>query len=106
MLINVDDPVRNAILNVSFVAIVAFAALAVVPWGFLGARGMSRLALWLPLPTFLLAFIYEAAMPSGYDIRLDLFLLLPAYAVVLIATLFRALALRRARRRQIDTHAV
>jgi DNA-binding LytR/AlgR family response regulator len=99
MLIDVQDPVRNLVLNVCFGAIALIALLAIMPWGTFGARTMSRLAVWLPVPLLILAVAYEKAMPSRFDIRVDLILLLPAYAAVLLATLARLLGRRRGRRR-------
>jgi hypothetical protein len=106
MLINVEDPLRNLILNCSLVAIVLMAIVAIVPWGSIGAKTIGRLATWLPIPTLAVAFVYEMAMPSRYDIRLDLVLLVPAYGLVLLATLIRVLARWRARRKHEVGRAV
>lgn len=99
MLIDVEDPLRNLILNGSFVAVVLIAIVAIVPWGALGARRLGRLAMLLPIPALVVAFVYETAMPSRYDIRLDLLLLLPAYGLILLATLVRLFARWKARRK-------
>jgi hypothetical protein len=100
MLIDVQDPLRNLILNLCFFSIILMAVVAVVPWGAFGARTLSRLAIWLPAPALAVAYVYETAMPSRYDIRLDLVLLLPAYGLILLATLTRLFARRHARRKQ------
>lgn len=86
---DVGDPSRNAILNGCFFAIALLAVAAVVPWKAFGAERLSRLARWLGVPVLLLAVVYEAAMPSRFDIRVDLFLLLPLYVVVLVASVVR-----------------
>jgi purine-cytosine permease-like protein len=99
MLINVEDPLRNLILNCSLIAVVLMTFMAIVPWATFGAKRIRRLSIWLPIPTLAVALIYEMAMPSRYDIRLDLVLLVPAYSLVLLATLIRVLARRRARRK-------
>jgi hypothetical protein len=99
MLIDVQDPLRNVILNGCFFAIILMAVAAIVPWGALGSRTLSRLAIWLPVPLAAVAYLYERAMPSRYDIRVDLLLLLPAYGLILLATVTRLLTRRRARRK-------
>jgi hypothetical protein len=100
MLIDVEDPLRNLILNSSLVVVALMAIVAVVPWGIFGAERIGRFATLLPIPTLAVAFVYETAMPSRYDIRLDLLLLVPAYGLVLLATLIRLLARWRARRKR------
>jgi hypothetical protein len=105
MLIDVEDPLRNLILNGSLVAIVLMAVAAVVPWGAFGAERIARLATFLPIPTLAVAVVYETAMPSRYDIRLDLLLLVPAYGLVLLATAIRLVARWRARRKRGDAAA-
>lgn len=106
MLIDVEDPLRNLIFNCSLIAVVLMAIMAIVPWGTFGAERIARLAMWLPIPTLAVAFAYETAMPSRYDIRLDLLLLVPAYGLVLLATLIRLLARWRARRKREAGSAV
>jgi hypothetical protein len=91
MLIDVEDPLRNIILNFSLILLVLMTIAAIIPWGTLGAERIGRLATLLPIPVLAVALVYETAMPSRYDIRLDLFLLLPAYGLVLLATLIRLL---------------
>jgi hypothetical protein len=89
MLINVDDPVRNLILNACFYSVLLLTLVAITPWGALGAVRMSRLLRWLPLPLLGLAIAYETAMPFRFDIRIDLLVLLPAYALVLMSSVVR-----------------
>lgn len=106
MIIDVGDPVRNLVLNCSFVLVMLIALLALVPWRFFGAHRLARMALWFPVPTLAVALAYEAAMPSRYDIRLDLFLLAPAYALVLLATLIRLVVLWWGRQKRSEKRAV
>lgn len=106
MLIDVGDPVRNVILNLSFALVMLIALLALVPWRIFGAHRLGRMAIWLPVPALATALAYEAAMPSRYDIRLDLVLLVPAYALVLFATLIRLIAIWRGHQRRSDKRAV
>jgi hypothetical protein len=98
MLLDVQDPVRNLVLNGCFYAIALLALLALVPWKAVGAGQTGHRLRWLAAPTLGLAIIYESAMPSRFDIRVDLFLLLPAYGLILLTSLVRWLAWRRASR--------
>lgn len=105
MLIDVEDPLRNLILNGSLVAVALMAIAAAVPWGAFGADRIARLATFLPIPALAVAVVYETAMPSRYDIRLDLLLLVPAYGLILLATAIRLLARWRVRRKRDDAAA-
>lgn len=98
MLIDVEDPLRNLILNLCLLGIVFMTVLALVPWRLLRARTLGRLAIWLPIPVLVVGLIYEAAMPVRYDIRVDLLLLVPAYGLVIVATLIRFISRWRFRR--------
>lgn len=89
MAIDVADPLRNLVLNACFWAVLGLALVAIVPWGWIGAPRVGRLLRCLPLPALLLAVIYEVAMPARFDIRVDLLLLAPAYAVILLTSLAR-----------------
>jgi uncharacterized protein YqhQ len=97
MLINVDDPIRNLILNGCFYLIVLLALFSIVPWSRLGAVRVSRRLRWLLIPVVGLAVAYESAMPAHFDIRLDLVLLLPAYCLVLLTSIVRWIGWRRHR---------
>jgi hypothetical protein len=85
MLIDVEDAGLNTVLNACFVANVALTLLALVPWRVLGAPRLCRMFRWVAIPVLVLAFVYEAYMPSGYNIRVDLLILSPLY-VLAIAT--------------------
>ena len=86
---DVGDPTRNAILQICFFGILALTIAALVPWKTFGAVRVSKLARWIVLPVLLLALVYESAMPTRFDIRVDLLLLLPMYVVVLLSTTLR-----------------
>jgi hypothetical protein len=86
---DVGDPVRNAVLTVCFAGIVLLAGVALFPWKHVGAIRMSNLARWVVVPVLALAIAYESAMPTRFDIRVDLLLLLPLYAAVAIASVVR-----------------
>lgn len=94
MLLDVGDPGRNLILNACFYGIVIVTLLSLVPWRMRNRR--DRWSLYLPVAAIALYVAYEAAMPSHWDIRLDLFLLAPMGLVIFIAWVVR-LALRTAR---------
>ncbi len=95
MLIDVQDPELNLVLNISFVALVVLAVLAVIPWRLRDRR--NRWTLWLPLATLAVYAVYEAAMPARMDIRLDLVLIWPLILIVFAAWLIRLILLRRVR---------
>jgi hypothetical protein len=95
MLIDVGDPLRNLVLNACFCFTIFLALVAIVPWKALGAARLSRILRWSVVPVLGLATVYEAVMPSRFDIRMDLFLLLPAYAVVIVTSAARWLTWRR-----------
>lgn len=105
MLIDVEDPLRNLILNGCFYTIAMLVVAAVVPWRTLGAVRLDRVARWLALPTLALAILYEAAMPSRYNIRVDLLLLAPAYGLIAVASLVRLFVARQRRARRDGGHA-
>lgn len=89
MLIDVGEPGRNLVLNACFYLSGLMFAVALVPWRWMGAAGLSRLLRWLPLPSAVLAVVYEVTMPSRFDIRVDLLLLLPMYALIALTSAFR-----------------
>lgn len=95
MLIDVGDLLRNLALNTCLYLILFLAIAGLVPWRALGVPIPSRFLRWLAVPVFLLAVAYEWLMPSRFDIRLDLVLLLPAYGLVLVASFVRWAAWRR-----------
>jgi len=94
---DVGDPPRNAVLTVCFFAIAFFTLAAVMPWKALGAARLARWARLLWVPVLLLAIVYETAMPSRFDIRVDLVLLAPMYLIVFLASVVRWFLSRRAR---------
>lgn len=81
MLLDVDDPRLNLILNACFWAIALLTVLSLLPWGWLGR--VQKLGRWIPLPALILYLIYERAMPSRMDIRVDLLLLAPMGLIIL-----------------------
>jgi hypothetical protein len=95
MLIDVEDPLGNLILNACFYSIVFLALVAVIPWKTLGAARVSQLLRWLIIPTFGLAVAYESAMPSRFDIRVDLLVLIPAYGLLVVTSIARWVAWNR-----------
>jgi len=91
VLIDVGDPARNLILNACFFGVVVVMLLSLVPWRL--KYGRNRWSLYLPLVAIALYVIYEAAIPSNWDIRIDLLLLVPMGLVIIVAWSVR-LALR------------
>lgn len=96
MLVDVGDPARNLILNACFYGIALVTLLSLVPWRL--KHGRNRWSHYLPVPAIALYVIYETAMPSNWDIRLDLFLLAAMGLVIILAWGIRlALRVRSAR---------
>jgi hypothetical protein len=97
MLIDVQEPGLNLVLNGCFYGLVLVAALSLFPWRL--RHGGNRWALWLPLAALALYAGYEGAMPARMNIRLDLALILPLLGIITIAWLIRLVMVRRGRRR-------
>lgn len=96
MLIDVQATDLNLILNGCLYGLALLAVLSIIPWRLRDRR--NRWTLWLPLGAFGLYFAYEATMPANWDIRVDLVLIFPLLAIVLLAWLIRFAFLRRDRR--------
>ena len=87
MLLDVGDPARNLILNACFYGITLVTLLSLVPWRL--KHGRNRWSLYLPIAAVVLYAIYESAMPSNWDIRVDLLLLAPMGIVIMLAWVVR-----------------
>ena len=97
MLLDVGDPDRNLILNGCFYGIVLVTLLSLMPWRLRDRR--NRWSLYLPIAGLLLYIIYETAMPSNWDIRVDLLLLAPMGVVIILAWAVRLIVRLRSARR-------
>jgi hypothetical protein len=93
MLIDVQDPELNLILNGCFFGLLGVSVLSLIPWAL--RDGRNRWTLWLPIPALAFYFAYEWYMPTRMNIRLDLVLIWPLLAVVLIGWWRRRRRLRR-----------
>ena len=98
-MVDVGDPARNLVLNAVFLLVGLMTVVTLVPWGRIGATRLSRLLRWIPFPAAVLAVVYETAMPSRFDIRIDLLLLLPLYGLIIATSAFRWIAFRQADQR-------
>jgi len=92
MLIDVQEPDLNLVLNACLSGLALLALVSIVPWRLRGRR--NRWTLWLPLGALAIYTVYETAMPSRWDIRLDLVLVGPLLILILIAWLVRLVILR------------
>ena len=81
---DVGDTASNATLTVCFFGIALLTLASMMPWRRFGFARSNRLTRWIFVPVILLAIVYESAMPARFDIRIDLFLLLPMYVLVLV----------------------
>ncbi len=89
MIIDVNDPFLNRILNACLFAIGALALLSLFPWTM--KSGKNRWTLVLPLLGIVVYAAYEYAMPNNWDIRLDLVLIWPVLIVIVISGLLRGI---------------
>ena len=96
MLIDVGDPARNLILNACFYGIVLVMLLSLVPWRLKGRR--NRWSFYLPIAGLFLYIIYETAMPPNWDIRVDLLLVAPMGALIIVAWIVRLILRARGAR--------
>lgn len=92
MIVDIGDPVRNLILNACLYGIAVISVISLVPWPI--GSGRNRWTLYLPLAGIGLYLAYEVTMPSNWDIRLDLLLILAMGAVIVLSWLVRLLILR------------
>ena len=95
MIIDVQDPALNQVLNICFFLILGLGLISLVPWGL--KSGRNRWTLMLPVIAILVYLKYEFTMPNNWDIRVDLLLLWPVVALILVSGLVRAILIWRHR---------
>jgi hypothetical protein len=66
MIINVNDPSLNQILNICFYLILGFGLVSCIPWSL--KYGKNRWTLALPIVAIVVYMIYELTMPNNWDI--------------------------------------
>ncbi len=93
LLLDVGDPLRNVVLNLTFLGIAVVTLISLIPWRLRGDR--TRWTRYLPLWAIGLYVVYEVAMPPNWDIRLDLFLLAPMGLLIFLAWGVRVILWRR-----------
>ncbi len=99
MLLDVGNFTRNIVLNACFYGIVLVTLFSLVPWRL--KAGGNRWTLYLPLAALALYGTYEMTMPSNWDIRLDLLLIIAMGTVIILAWGIRlALRARAAREKR------
>jgi hypothetical protein len=98
LVLDVGDPASNLWLNLCFWLILLVALGSFLPWRAFGVPRLSQWAKWSWLPVLMLAVAYEVIMPARFDIRVDLLLLLPIYALVVLACTVRWFIGRRGSR--------
>lgn len=99
-MIDVQDSSLNLILNICFFLILGLGLVSIVPWKL--RAGKNRWTLVLPILAIVLYLVYELTMPNNWDIRLDLIILWPILALIILLTVVRVLLIWRysARSRQ------
>ena len=98
----VGDQAANILLNIAFFAILGLALLALVPWKLLGQAAIGRVMRWAWLPAVMLGAAYESLMPPHMNIRIDLLILLPAYAIIILTCGVRWWLARSNRLKAVD----
>lgn len=88
-MIDTGDSTANVVLNGCFFALLLLAFLSLIPWGKMGFQKLAATFVWAWIPMLALALVYESVLPSRFNIRLDLLILLPTYLAVLVTSLFR-----------------
>ena len=92
-MINVNDTDLNIILNFCFFLILIISIISLIPWGL--KSGKNRWTLALPILGILTYLVYEVTMPSNWDIRMDLALLLPPIVIIIFMGIIRGLLIWR-----------
>jgi len=96
-MIDVQDPSLNLVLNVCFFVIFGLGLVSLVPWRL--KSGGNRWTLALPVLAILVYVVYEVTMPNNWDIRIDLLLLWPILALIVLLGAIRAFLIWRRGRR-------
>ena len=96
MIIDVNDPSLNVILNTCFFLLSGLGVVSLVPWRL--KNGKNRWTLTLPVFAVGIYLAYEFSMPNNWDIRLDLVFLWPVLIIILLAGLIRGILVWRHRR--------
>lgn len=86
MVIDTQDPERDLLLNICFFGILGLAMVSAVTWRWLGFMRWNVLLHWLIWPVLGMAVVNESLVPTRFDIRIDLLILLPAYGLVIVAS--------------------
>jgi hypothetical protein len=95
MVINVNDPSLNPILNICFFLILGLGVVSLIPWKI--KYGKNRWTMALPILAIIVYITYELTMPNNWDIRIDLVLLWPALVLILLLGLLRGILIWRHR---------
>lgn len=95
MLIDVNDPTLNLLLNGCFYLMLGLGILTMIPWSL--KAGKNRWTLTLPFLTLAVYATYELSMPSQWDIRVDLLMLWPLLLMITLIGLLRLAVIRKLR---------
>ncbi len=91
MIINVNDPSLNLILNACFYLILVLGFVSLLPWRL--KYGKNKWTLALPVLAIVVYLKYEFTMPNHWNIRMDLFLLWPVMLLILVLGLIRGITI-------------
>jgi len=91
MIINVNDPSLNLILNSCFYLILGLGFVSLFPWRL--KYGENKWTLALPVLAIVAYLKYEFTMPNNWNIRMDLFLLWPVMLLIIVLGLIRGITI-------------
>ena len=92
MIIDIQDPFLNLILNFCLWIFLVVALISLIPWRL--KDGKNRWTLMLPVISILVYIAYEFLMPDNWDIRMDLVLIWPVLAFIFLSCLIRIILIR------------
>lgn len=87
MMIDVQDPFLNPVLNFCLYLILGLGLISLIPWKL--KSGKNRWTLILPILAVLCYLVYELTMPDNWDIRMDLVLIWPVLFLIFLASIIR-----------------
>ena len=92
-MIDVQDSSLNIILNSCLFFILILSIVSIIPWKLKSRK--NRWTLALPILGILTYLVYEVTMPSNWNIRMDLVLLVPPLAVIIFLGIIRGVLIWR-----------
>lgn len=92
MIIDIQDPILNLVLNFCLWFLLVLALISLIPWRL--KHGKNRWTLMLPVMSILIYMGYELLMPDNWNIRMDLILIWPVLTLIILLGLVRFILIR------------